>query len=92
MNVEMWQNAATARNVARLREDGVVIAGPDVGDQACGEVGAGRMLEPAEIAAEIEAQFAPKALSGKLNTPTRKVLDRRPAQHRLESVHEDRPG
>jgi len=65
MNVEMWQNAATARNVARLREDGVVIAGPDVGDQACGEVGAGRMLEPAEIAAEIEAQFAPKALSGK---------------------------
>ncbi|TMG81237.1 MAG: bifunctional phosphopantothenoylcysteine decarboxylase/phosphopantothenate--cysteine ligase CoaBC, partial [Betaproteobacteria bacterium] len=65
MNVEMWQNAATARNVARLREDGVVIAGPGVGDQACGEVGAGRMLEPAEIAAEIEAQFAPKALSGK---------------------------
>src|SRR5204863_5099811 len=65
MNVEMWQNAATTRNVARLREDGVVIAGPGVGDQACGEVGAGRMLEPAEIAAEIEAQFAPKALSGK---------------------------
>jgi len=48
-----------------LREDDVVIAGPGVGDQACGEVGAGRMLEPAEIAAEIEAQFAPKALSGK---------------------------
>ena len=65
MNVEMWQNAATARNVARLREDGVLIAGPAVGDQACGEVGAGRMLEPAEIAAEIEAQFAPQALAGK---------------------------
>jgi phosphopantothenoylcysteine decarboxylase / phosphopantothenate---cysteine ligase len=65
MNVEMWQSAPTARNVARLREDGVVIAGPAVGDQACGEVGAGRMLEPAEIAAEIEAQFAPKALTGK---------------------------
>ena len=65
MNVEMWQNAATARNIARLREDGVLIAGPAVGDQACGEVGAGRMLEPAEIAAEIEAQFAPQALAGK---------------------------
>ncbi len=66
MNVEMWQNAATQRNVARLREDtSVVFAGPAAGDQACGEVGLGRMLEPADIAATIEAQFAPKALSGK---------------------------
>ncbi|HYL89428.1 MAG TPA: bifunctional phosphopantothenoylcysteine decarboxylase/phosphopantothenate--cysteine ligase CoaBC [Burkholderiales bacterium] len=65
MNVEMWQNAATQRNVARLRQDGILFAGPAAGDQACGEVGLGRMLEPAEIAAEIEAQFAPKALSGK---------------------------
>src|SRR5947208_15872689 len=65
MNVEMWQNAATQRNVARLREDGIVLAGPAAGDQACGEVGLGRMLEPAEIAAEIEALLGPKALSGK---------------------------
>jgi phosphopantothenoylcysteine decarboxylase / phosphopantothenate---cysteine ligase len=65
MNVEMWQNAATARNIARLREDGILIAGPAVGDQACGEVGAGRMLEPGEIAGEIEAQFAPQALVGR---------------------------
>src|SRR5256885_10471729 len=66
MNVEMWQNAATQRNVAKLREDtSVVFAGPAAGDQACGEVGLGRMLEPADIAATIEAQFAPKALSGK---------------------------
>jgi phosphopantothenoylcysteine decarboxylase/phosphopantothenate--cysteine ligase len=66
MNVEMWQNAATQRNVARLREDAsVVFAGPAAGDQACGEVGLGRMLEPADIAATIEAQFAPRALSGK---------------------------
>jgi len=66
MNVEMWQNAATQRNVAKLREDtSVVFAGPAAGDQACGEVGLGRMLEPAEIAATIEAQFAPRALSGK---------------------------
>ena len=65
MNVEMWQNAATQRNVAKLREDGVAFAGPAAGDQACGEVGLGRMLEPAEIAAEIEAQLGPKSLSGK---------------------------
>jgi phosphopantothenoylcysteine decarboxylase / phosphopantothenate---cysteine ligase len=65
MNVEMWQNAATQRNVARLREDGVSLAGPAAGDQACGEVGLGRMLEPRDIAAEIEALLAPKALSGK---------------------------
>ncbi len=58
MNVEMWQNA-------ELREDGVAFAGPAAGDQACGEVGLGRMLEPAEIAAEIEAQLGPKSLSGK---------------------------
>jgi len=65
MNVEMWQNAATQRNVAKLLEDGVAFAGPAAGDQACGEVGLGRMLEPAEIAAEIEAQLGPKSLSGK---------------------------
>ena len=65
MNVEMWQNAATQRNVARLREDGVTIAGPTAGDQACGEVGLGRMLEPRDIATEIEALLAPKALAGK---------------------------
>jgi phosphopantothenoylcysteine decarboxylase/phosphopantothenate--cysteine ligase len=65
MNVEMWQNAATQRNVARLVEDGVVFAGPAAGDQACGEVGLGRMLEPADIAMEIEALLQPKALSGR---------------------------
>jgi len=65
MNVEMWQNAATQRNVAQLRADGIAFAGPAAGDQACGEVGLGRMLEPADIAAELEAQFRPKALSGK---------------------------
>ena len=65
MNVEMWQNAATQRNVARLAEDGVTLAGPAAGDQACGEIGLGRMLEPAQITAEIEALLAPKALAGK---------------------------
>jgi len=65
MNVEMWQNAATQRNVERLRADGIAIAGPAAGDQACGEVGLGRMLEPRDIAAEIEALLGPKALAGK---------------------------
>jgi phosphopantothenoylcysteine decarboxylase/phosphopantothenate--cysteine ligase len=65
MNVEMWQNAATQRNLARLREDGVAFAGPAAGDQACGEVGLGRMLEPADIAKEIDALLAPKALAGR---------------------------
>jgi len=65
MNVEMWQNAATQRNVAKLRGDGVAFAGPAAGDQACGEVGLGRMLEPAEIASEIDALLGPKALTGR---------------------------
>ncbi|HYG55583.1 MAG TPA: bifunctional phosphopantothenoylcysteine decarboxylase/phosphopantothenate--cysteine ligase CoaBC [Burkholderiales bacterium] len=65
MNVEMWENAATQRNVQQLEALGVMLAGPAAGDQACGEVGMGRMLEPADIAAEIQAFFKPKALAGK---------------------------
>src|SRR5207245_2008226 len=57
--------AATQRNLGMLRDDGVLIEGPVAGDQACGETGSGRMLEPAQIAAEIEAFFAPKRLAGK---------------------------
>ena len=65
MNVEMWENAAMQRNLHTLRGDGVFLAGPAAGDQACGEVGMGRMLEPGEIVAEIEAFFQPKLLAGK---------------------------
>ena len=65
MNVEMWQNPATRRNVAQLREDGIAILGPAAGEQACGEVGMGRMLEPEQLVAEIVASFVPKALAGK---------------------------
>ncbi|HYN12128.1 MAG TPA: bifunctional phosphopantothenoylcysteine decarboxylase/phosphopantothenate--cysteine ligase CoaBC [Burkholderiales bacterium] len=65
MNVEMWDNAATQRNLGLLRDDGVLVAGPTSGDQACGETGMGRMLEPAQIAGEIEGFFAPKRLAGK---------------------------
>ncbi|MEW5863526.1 MAG: bifunctional phosphopantothenoylcysteine decarboxylase/phosphopantothenate--cysteine ligase CoaBC [Pseudomonadota bacterium] len=65
MNVEMWQSPATQRNVDRLRADGVLIAGPAAGDQACGETGMGRMLEPADLLGEIEAAFQPKLLAGR---------------------------
>lgn len=65
MNVEMWSNPATRRNVRILRDDGVLFAGPVAGDQACGETGMGRMLEAEQIAAEIEALLQPKLLAGK---------------------------
>ncbi len=65
MNVEMWQNAATQRNLRTLQGDGVLFAGPVPGDQACGETGMGRMLEAAEIFEEIEASFQPKVLVGR---------------------------
>jgi len=65
MNVEMWDNPATQRNVATLRADGVTVLGPAPGDQACGEVGMGRMLEPEEILQAVVSYFAPKRLAGK---------------------------
>jgi phosphopantothenoylcysteine decarboxylase/phosphopantothenate--cysteine ligase len=65
MNVEMWQNPATQRNVETLRDDGVVLFGPAAGDQACGEVGLGRMLEPEQLLEEVIAAFQPKVLAGK---------------------------
>jgi phosphopantothenoylcysteine decarboxylase/phosphopantothenate--cysteine ligase len=65
MNVQMWGNAATQRNVAQLRADGVAILGPDAGDQACGEVGDGRMLEAQAIFDAVVASRAPKLLDGK---------------------------
>lgn len=65
MNRQMWENAATQRNIAQLRNDGVIVLGPASGEQACGETGMGRMLEPAELANDIEAAFHPKLLAGK---------------------------
>ncbi|KWR90981.1 bifunctional phosphopantothenoylcysteine decarboxylase/phosphopantothenate--cysteine ligase CoaBC [Cupriavidus sp. IDO] len=65
MNRQMWAAPATQRNVARLRADGVAILGPGSGDQACGEVGDGRMLEPEELLEDIVAFFQPKPLAGK---------------------------
>jgi phosphopantothenoylcysteine decarboxylase/phosphopantothenate--cysteine ligase len=65
MNVEMWRNPATQRNVAQLRADGVAILGPGSGELACNETGDGRMLEPEEIFAALVAAWQPKLLAGK---------------------------
>ena len=65
MNVEMWQNPATRRNAAQLKADGIAVLGPAAGEQACGEVGMGRMLEPEQLLEEIIASFIPKAMAGK---------------------------
>ena len=65
MNVEMWQNPATRRNIRQLQEDGLLVLGPGAGVQACGETGMGRMLEPAQLAEEVIASFQPKSLAGK---------------------------
>ena len=65
MNRQMWANAANQRNVARLVADGVIVLGPGSGDQACGETGDGRMLEPEEIFAAVIASAQPKLLAGR---------------------------
>jgi phosphopantothenoylcysteine decarboxylase / phosphopantothenate---cysteine ligase len=64
MNVEMWEHPATQRNVRTLEADGAMILGPASGDQACGEVGSGRLLEPLEIVEDVIAAFQPKCLPG----------------------------
>nr|WP_294811048.1 bifunctional phosphopantothenoylcysteine decarboxylase/phosphopantothenate--cysteine ligase CoaBC [uncultured Sphingomonas sp.] len=65
MNVRMWQHAATIRNVARLRADGVTILEPDEGPMACGEYGPGRLPEPEAILAAIQSFGVNQRLAGK---------------------------
>jgi len=65
MNVEMWEKPATQRNVVQVQQDGVQLLGPAEGNQACGETGMGRMLEPDQLIAELLAAFTPKSLAGK---------------------------
>jgi phosphopantothenoylcysteine decarboxylase/phosphopantothenate--cysteine ligase len=65
MNRQMWENAATQRNIDTLRHDGVTILGPGSGAQACGETGMGRMLEAHELAASVRVFFGPRLLQGK---------------------------
>jgi phosphopantothenoylcysteine decarboxylase/phosphopantothenate--cysteine ligase len=65
MNRQMWAHPATQRNRAQLVADGVTVFGPGTGEQACGEVGDGRMLEPEELLDDLRTWFAPKLLAGK---------------------------
>ena len=65
MNKQMWENPATQRNFAQLISDNISVLGPGNGDQACGEIGLGRMLEPEELLLGINAFFTPKLLTGK---------------------------
>ncbi|GAA6209596.1 bifunctional phosphopantothenoylcysteine decarboxylase/phosphopantothenate--cysteine ligase CoaBC [Cognatishimia sp. WU-CL00825] len=79
MNVRMWENPATQRNIATLKADGVAFVGPNEGDMACGEFGLGRMSEPAEIVTAIEAQLAEGPLIGRrvivTSGPTHEPID-----------------
>ncbi len=61
MNREMWDNPATRRNIVTIKSDGAIILGPAPGDQACGETGMGRMLEPADIVSAVIATLAAKS-------------------------------
>jgi len=79
MNVRMWEHFSVRRNVAWLRENGVGFVGPNEGDMACGEFGPGRMSEPMEIVAAIEAHLATGPLAGKrvivTSGPTHEPID-----------------
>ena len=65
MNVEMWNNPANLRNIKQLRSDGITVFQPAYGEQACGEIGLGRMLEAADLADLISDLWTPKILLGK---------------------------
>ncbi|MDB4196934.1 bifunctional phosphopantothenoylcysteine decarboxylase/phosphopantothenate--cysteine ligase CoaBC [Ascidiaceihabitans sp.] len=79
MNVRMWEHAATQRNIATLADDGVAFVGPNEGDMACGEFGPGRMAEPLEIVAAVEAELLDGPLKGKrvliTSGPTHEPID-----------------
>lgn len=79
MNVRMWDHATTQRNIATLADDGVAFVGPNEGDMACGEFGLGRMAEPLEIVAAVEAELLDGPLKGKrvliTSGPTHEPID-----------------
>ncbi len=79
MNVRMWEHAATQRNLATLRADGIAVVGPNEGGMACGEFGPGRMSEPLEIVAAIEVHLADGPLKGRrilvTSGPTHEPID-----------------
>ena len=63
MNQQMWQAAATQENCLKLQQYGIALWGPASGVQACGEIGAGRMLEPAELVELLQTAFTPQQLA-----------------------------
>ncbi|MDH5480329.1 MAG: bifunctional phosphopantothenoylcysteine decarboxylase/phosphopantothenate--cysteine ligase CoaBC [Nitrosomonas sp.] len=65
MNRQMWENPATQRNLNLLKGDGVLVCGPVNGEQACGEIGMGRMLEPCELIEAVQGVLQPKLLQGR---------------------------
>ena len=78
MNVRMWLHPSTLRNLARLKDDGILTVGPEEGAMACGEYGPGRMAEPLDIVRAVEAALAagtliplPKHVDGSNSSPTR---------------------
>lgn len=79
MNVRMWDHPATQRNIATLKADGISFVGPNSGDMACGEYGAGRMAEPAEILAAIDRHLSDGPLRGRrilvTSGPTHEPID-----------------
>jgi phosphopantothenoylcysteine decarboxylase/phosphopantothenate--cysteine ligase len=79
MNQAMWQDQATQDNLQTLQARGLQIHGPAEGEQACGDIGAGRMLEPNELLAAVKAQFSQGLLDGKTVVitagPTREAID-----------------
>ncbi len=79
MNVRMWEHAATKRNVNKLKKDGILFVGPNKGDMACGEFGAGRMAEPLEIVAAVEDALLNGPLKGRhilvTSGPTHEPID-----------------
>ncbi|MCX7567799.1 bifunctional phosphopantothenoylcysteine decarboxylase/phosphopantothenate--cysteine ligase CoaBC [Sulfitobacter sp. F26169L] len=79
MNVRMWEHAATQRNLSTLRGDGIAVVGPNAGDMACGEHGPGRMSEPMEIVAAVEAALSDGPLKGRrilvTSGPTHEPID-----------------
>lgn len=79
MNVRMWEHAATQRNLATLRDDGITVVGPNSGDMACGEFGPGRMSEPLEIVAAVEGALADGPMKGRrvlvTSGPTHEPID-----------------
>ena len=79
MNVRMWDHPATQRNLAQLRADGVLVVGPNAGEMACGEYGPGRMAEPLEIVAAVQAALADGPLAGRhvlvTSGPTHEPID-----------------